>query len=171
MRDIGVRELALLCTAIVLAASACVTRGATSSQKTLDGLRAAVESGPTPAQRLRSGEKEDADTLGYSLHASGRVRCGGFIRKWQTAYLHAWATHPGPEGERVDVPVMRLSFQYLDGLFAGAELSRMQNSVEEISIAETIVGVGDFCSCIYAIADATLLNTTHVQVKQKICPE
>lgn len=170
MRDIGVRELALLCTAIVLAASACVTRGATTSQKTLDALRAAAESGPTPAQRLR-GEKQDADTLGYSLHAGGRVRCGGFIRKRQTAYFHAWATHPGPEGERADVPVMKLSFQYLDGLFAGAELSQMQNSVEEISIAETIVGVGDFCSCIYAIADATLLNTTHVQVKQKICPE
>jgi hypothetical protein len=31
--------------------------------------------------------------------------------------------------------------------------------------------VGDICSCIFAVSDATLLNTTRLVVKETICPE
>ena len=172
MRDRLVRGFVLLGAVMVMSASGCVaTRGTPSSQRTLEAMRAAVESGATPEQRLAPGERKDAITRAYVLHASGRVQCGGFLRKKQTAFFHAWATHPGPDGERVDVPTMKLSFTYLEGLFAGAERSTGSQLVEQLSLDETITGPGDFCSCIYGIAEATLLNATRVQVKQRICPE
>ena len=171
MRKIGGRELALLCAVIGLGASACVTRGVATSPRTLEALRTAVESGPTPRQRLGPSAKQDSETLDYSLNARGRVRCGGFIQKTQTVYFQAWVTQPGLSGERVDVPSLKLSFQYLDGLFAGAEVSGAEAFTEELAIYESIRGVGDICSCVYAVADATLLNSTRVQVKEHICPE
>ena len=157
--------------ALLLASTACVTRGVATREKTLRQLHSAVESGPTPDPTIVKSAKKNPDTLDYYLHASGRVRCGGFPRKRQTAYFRAWATHPGPGGQRVDVPSLELRFQYQEGLFAGAEISAMEISTEGLAIHETITGVGDFCSCIYAVAKATLLNTTALQVREKICPE
>jgi hypothetical protein len=168
-RDLA-RWLLWTCGLLALSSTACVTRGAPTSDKTLAELRELVETGPTPPSELGSSVKKNMDTLDYYLHASGRVRCGGFPKR-QTVYVHTWTTHPGAGGERADVPSLKLRFQYQEGLFAGAELSTAQLSAEELSLHETITGVGDYCSCVYVVAKATLLNTTRLQVREKICPE
>lgn len=165
------RKLGWITIAFVLISSGCVTRGVPTRQSELDALREVVRSGPTPAQQIGPSAKPNPPILDYYLHASGRVRCSGLIRKKQTAFLHAWATHPGPGGERVDIPVIDLKFDYQTGLFAGARINGKDRSTEEFSIHETITGVGDICSCVFAVSDATLLNTTRLVVKETICPE
>ena len=171
MRFPGFGLILLASAALVSTTGGCVTRGVATSDETLVELRGVVESGPTPEPQIGPSAKKDVDTLDYHLHASGRVRCGGLIRKKQTVFVHAWATYPGPNGERVDVPQLELSFGYTQWLFAGAELAKSESQVEELSLHETIVGAGEFCSCVYAVAKATLLNTARLVTRETICPE
>ena len=128
MRRSGVSKLGRIAItvaviSIAMISSGCVTRGVSTRPSELDELRAIVRSGPTPEQRVGPSAKPNPSILDYYLHAGGRVRCSGPIRKRQTAFVHAWVTQPGPGGERVDVPVIALKFDYLEGLFAGARFT------------------------------------------------